>query len=294
MTAMTIKEAKKIVKKTEQSNPTEAQMLSLKDALEFLIDETQDPGYMMYLGGIYYDERRFDLALKYYEMAEEQDDDSAYECLGYIWYYGRTGEKDYKKAFEYFSKAAQVGNIIAAYKVADMYREGYYVDKDYEKYCRTIESLYPMVRMTDNLGDPLPEISMRLAAIRREQGKTDEAIQILLKARPFLAERIMYNPFFGDLNNMEHLIGDLYEMAECNTADFRLYDLYHVIKIPCATEFKYKGKTYEVESYIRDGKTRVRFGKKQFDSIRDFFAQASIDGRKLVTIPFDLKDFGVR
>lgn len=269
-------------------------MQSLKDALEYLIEETQDPGYMMYLGGIYYDERRFDLALKYYEMAAEQDDDSAYECLGYIWYYGRTGEKDYKKAFEYFSKAAQVGNLIAAYKVADMYREGYYVDKDYDKYCRTIESLYPMVRMTDNLGDPLPEISMRLAAIRREQGRTDEAIQILLKARPFLAERIMYNPFFGDLTNMEHLIGDLYEMAECNTSDFRLYDLYHVLRTPCAVEFEYQSKTYEVESYVRDGKTRVRFGKMRYDSIRDFFAQASIDGRKLVTIPFDLKDFRVR
>lgn len=291
---MTIKEAQKIVKNTEQSNPTEAQMQALKEALALLIDETQDPGYMMYLGGIYYDERRFDLALKYYEMAAEQDDDSAYECLGYIWYYGRTGEKDYKKAFEYFSLAAQAGNLIAAYKVADMYREGYYVDKDHDKYCRTIESLYPMVRMTDNLGDPLPEISMRLAAIRREQGRTDEAIQILLKARPFLAERIMYNPFFGDLTNMENLIRNLYEMAECDPNALRLYDLHHVLRTPCTIDFTYKGKTHSVESYVRDGKVKVRFGKMQYDSVKDFFAHAAIDGRKLVTIPFDLKDFRVR
>ncbi len=291
---MTIKEAQRIVKYTEQSNPTEAQMQALKDALAFLIEETHDTGYMMYLGGIYYDERKFDLALKYYEMAAEQDDDSAYECLGYIWYYGRTGEKDYKKAFEYFSKAAQVGNLVAAYKVADMYREGYYVEKDYNKYCRTIESLYPRVRMTDNLGDPLPEISMRLAAICKEQGRTDEAILILLKARPFLAERIMYNPFFGDLTNMEHLINDLYEMVDCDLNNFMLYDLHHILQTPCKVEFDYRGSTYKVESIDRDGKIMVRFDKKQYDSIRVFFAHAAIDGRKLVTIPYDLKDFRVR
>jgi len=290
---MTMKEAERIVKYTEQSNPTKAQMQTLKDALEFLIEVTHDPGYMMYLGGIYYDERKFDLALKYYEMAAEQDDDSAYECLGYIWYYGRTGEKDYKKAFEYFSKAAQVGNLIAAYKVADMYREGYYVEKDYNKYCRTIESLYPSVRMSDNLGDPFPEISMRLAAIRKEQGRTDEAIMLLLKARPFLAERIMYNPFFGDLSNMEHLIGGLYEMTECDLNNLRLYDLHHILKTPGKVEFDYRGSTYEVESIDKDRKIMVRFGQKQYDSIRDFFSDAAIGGRKLITIPYELKYFRV-
>lgn len=62
------------------------------------------------------------------------DYDEAYECLGYIWYYGRTGERDYKKAFEYFSKMMDKGNLVAEYKVADMYKNGYYVDKDQNKY----------------------------------------------------------------------------------------------------------------------------------------------------------------
>lgn len=37
----------------------------------------------------------------------------------------------------------------------------------------------------------------------------------------------------------------------------------------------------------------VRFGQKQYDSIRDFFSDAAIDGRKLVTIPYELKYFRV-
>ena len=54
------------------------------EAMEFLISERQDPADMLYLGGYYYDMKRFDLALKYYEMAASYDYDPAYECLGYI------------------------------------------------------------------------------------------------------------------------------------------------------------------------------------------------------------------
>jgi hypothetical protein len=34
------------------------------------------------------------------------------------------------------------------------------------------------------------------------------------EARDFLAQRIRYNPFFGDLNMMKWLIDDLYEIIE--------------------------------------------------------------------------------
>lgn len=152
-------------------NLTEEDKFEMTEALSFLINERHDPGDMMYLGGIYYEDKQFDLALKYYEMAAGYDYESAYECLGYIWYYGRTGEKDYKKAFEYYSKAADMGNIVSAYKVADMYKNGYYVEKDYDKYCRTIEHLYPKVKDAKWLGEPLPEISLRLAVIRREHDR---------------------------------------------------------------------------------------------------------------------------
>ena len=180
---MTVKEAEKLLKKAySNGNLTEEDKFELTEALAFLIEETHDPEYMMNLGGIYYEDQQFNLALKYYEMAAGYDYDVAYECLGYIWYYGRTGEVDYKKAYEYFSKAAEVGNVVASYKLADMYRDGKYVEMDYDKYCRTIESLYPRVKYSDWLNDPLPEISMRLARIRKEQGMTDEAVELLLNA----------------------------------------------------------------------------------------------------------------
>ena len=292
---MTVREAEKILRKAYgDGNLTEEGKFELTEALVFLIEETHDPEYMMNLGGIYYEDRQFDLALKYYEMAAGYDYDVAYECLGYIWYYGRTGEVDYKKAFENYSKAAEVGNVTASYKAADMYKNGYYVEKDYDKYCRIIEDLYPRVRNAEWLNEPLPEVSMRLARIRKEQGRTDEAAELLLKARPFLVERIMYNPFFGDLNNMEWLIRDLYDLIECDTSDLKLYDLHYILKTPCKVTFMYGNKKYEVESVEDNSNISIRFGKKWYQSIQDFFSEASIGSKKLVTIPYELHDFEIK
>ena len=91
------------------TNPTEDDRFLLVEALEYLIRETKDPQYIMMLGGIYYEERKFDLALKYYEMAAEYNDLNAIIGLGYIWYYVRTGEKNYEKAFYYYDRARQLG-----------------------------------------------------------------------------------------------------------------------------------------------------------------------------------------
>lgn len=103
--------------------------------MDYIIRTTKDLKAMMSLGGYYYDERKFELALKYYEMAAEYKIDSAYECLGYIWYYGRTGTKDYEKAFNYYKLAKDAGNIVAAYKLADMYKNGSCNRKQGTRFC---------------------------------------------------------------------------------------------------------------------------------------------------------------
>ncbi len=111
---MTVKQARKIAEEFEQKQlPTEEDEFLFTEAMRFLIEEEQNPRDMMWLGGHYYAQQDFDLALKYYEMAKTYDHDEAYECLGYIWYYGRTGEKDYKKAYECFSRLMEKGDPVA-------------------------------------------------------------------------------------------------------------------------------------------------------------------------------------
>ena len=116
---MEIYEARQIAREyLFKSSITEDEEFMMIEALEYLIAETKDPDYMADLGGYYYEQKDYDLALKYYEMAYSYGHSWAPEELGYIWYYGRTGQHDYEKAFKYYSKEAKNGYMRSEMKVA--------------------------------------------------------------------------------------------------------------------------------------------------------------------------------
>ena len=268
----------------EKLNHTEDEDFEAIEALQVFIEETKDPRYMMELGGMYYEWRRFDLALKYYDMAAEYNFEGAFECLGYIWYYGRTGERDYKKAYENFRKAADMGNLVAEYKLADMHKNGYYVEKDYEKYCEIIEGMYAKVENLTMLHDPVPEIFTRLARIRTEQGRIEEAVELYCYAKDYLAQRIAVNPFFGNRNMMNWLVNDLYKLVEFDRNNFNFFDLYYVLRQPHKVTFIYNDERYEVEAVAESGEVVVRFGEKWYRTIDDFVEKAEIDGELMTSI----------
>ncbi len=273
------------------TNPSEEDSFAFTEAMDYLIRKTKKPEYMMRLGGYYYEQKRFDLALKYYEMAAELGDIDAIICLGYIWYYGRTGTRDFEKAFNYFSAGQKAGDLQSAYKVADMYKNGYFVEKDYGKYCAIIEELYPKVISCSYLSDPLPEVFTRLARIRMEQERYDEAEELLWRAKDFLAQRIRYHSFFGDLNIMKWLEEDM-ERLDAVVPD--LYSLFVILKKPAVVTFGYKGKHMQVESMEEDGELVIRFHDKWFRTVDDFFSKAEIDGELLTTLYDKLYDWEVQ
>lgn len=291
---MTVVEADRIIRDFyKKSNPSEEDEFLFTEALKYLIEETKNPECMTQLGGFYYDKRNFDLALKYYELAAEYDHLPAIIGLGYIWYYGRTGERDYEKAFRYYDRARQLGDPVAAYKVADMYKNGYFVEKNYDKYKEIIEDLYPKVRRARFLGDPLPEVFTRLAKIRSEEGKTQEALQLYDVTRDFLAQRIRLNPFFGNLNIMKWMIEDIYKLRPFRKDIFDLYDLYYLLTAPVKVRFSCYGEEHEVEGIQEDGGIVVRFDEKWFRTVDDFFQKAERDGELLTSIYEDMYDFEV-
>lgn len=291
---MTIPEARKICQDFYNlTNPTEDDEFIFTEAMKYLIDETKNPAYMLDLGGYYYGIRQFDLALKYYELAVEYNYRPAITGLGYIWYYGRTGEKNYEKAFYYYDKAAKLGDPVAAYKVADMYRNGYFVEKDYDKYKSIIEDLYPKIKNERRLDEPVPEVFTRLAKIRSEEGKIDEALDLYDEARFFLAQRIRYNPFFGNLNIMKWMIWDIYKLRKFSPYFFELYDLYYVFEKPAIVRFTFDGKGHEVESVKEEGGIVIRFDDKWFRNVDDFFQKAELDGELLTMRYEELYDFEV-
>jgi len=291
---MTVIEAKRICSDYYgKTRPTEEETFLYTEALRYLIEEQKDPGRMVELGAHYYESRQFDLALKYYELAAEHDNLYAISDLGYIWYYGRTGERDYEKAFYYFDRARRMGDMVAAYKVADMYKNGYHVAKDHEKYKAIIEELYPKVENARRLDAPLPEIFTRLARIRSEEGKRDEALRLYDEARDFLEQRIRAHPFFGDLNIMKWMIEDIYRLREFDREDVRLYDLCYLLVSPAKVRFRFEDGAHEVEAVEEDGAVVIRFDDGWFRTADDFFRNAELDGELITTRYEELYDFEV-
>lgn len=262
------------------------------EALSFLIEQTKSSEYMLELGGVYYERRDFDLALKYYEMSASFGNEEANIYLGYIWYYGRTGTVDYKKAFECYSAAPQ--HINALYKIADMYKNGYYVEKNYEKYKKIIEDIYE--NKIKNEPYYIPEIYTRLAKIRSDEGRTDEAIELYREAKEDLACRIDQNAFFGNINIMKWLIEDLYKLTDIDMNNIDFYDLFELLKKPVKIGFHsdYDDKEYIVEAVEEDGEVVISFNGKWYRTIDDFLKKAEIYGERLVSAALELYGFEVK
>ena len=67
----------------------------------------------------------FKEAKRWYEASEKFGNLQATTNLGYIHAYGRTGERDYQKAYECFKRASDAGNAEATFKLGDLVRAGH-------------------------------------------------------------------------------------------------------------------------------------------------------------------------
>ena len=281
---LTIEKAQQILDDYyDLTQPTYEDDIQLINALEYLIKETNNPEYMVELGGWYYGQKQFDLAEEYYLMAAKLDYNNAYECLGYIYYYGRVGQPDYEKAFHYYKLASDQGNLVAAYKLADMYKNGYYVQKDYPKYVQIIKDLYPKIQGATNTFDPVPEIYSRLAKIYVEEGNEDQAIQLLLIAKEFQSQRLIYSQFFGDLTIMKYIVNDLYSLIQFDPDYMDLFDLYYALQKPCKVAIEILGEDHIIEAKYEDGLFFICVDDKNYEDVDQFFLKAKINGEPLST-----------
>ena len=282
--AFTIESSKQILDDYyDLTQPTYKDDIQLINALEYLIKETNNPEYMVELGGWYYGQKQFDLAEEHYLMAAKLDYNNAYECLGYIYYYGRVGQPDYEKAFHYYKLASDQGNLVAAYKLADMYKNGYYVQKDYPKYVQIIKDLYPKIQGATNTFDPVPEIYSRLAKIYVEEGNEDQAIQLLLIAKEFQSQRLIYSQFFGDLTIMKYIVNDLYSLIQFDPDYMDLFDLYYALQKPCKVAIEILGEDHILEAKYEDGLFYICMDNKNYEDVDQFFLKAKINGEPIST-----------
>lgn len=269
-------------------NPTEEDEFKYVEAMGYLIEKTKDPEYMCELGWYYASQKRFDLEFRYLDMAVECGSIPAMEELGYIWYYGQHGEQDYEKAFYYFSRGASEddgnGSLWCKYKLADMYRYGCYVDKDEAKYRELIEETYEAVKTPMYLSEPFPEVALRLAGIKDEDGQKDEAVQLLRDAKKFMAERLSGEAFWGHIQVMGRIVRYLYQLVPFDEENADFYDLFYLTQKPGRFNMLYHGKKAAVDVTEENGELAIGFEGKWYRSFEDFCQKAVINGQKITSI----------
>ena len=277
--------------------PIEEDEFLFTEALSYLIEETKDPKYMTELAWYYCSKKRFDIELKYLELAAKYGYIPAIEELGYMWYYGQHGEQDFKKAFTYFSRGAkadpdQMGSLWCKYKLADMYRFGCGVEKDEEKYRHMIEEAYGQVKDPQRLNDPYPEILYRLAGIRAEDGKKEEAAVLLRSAKRFMAERLSYEPFWGHIEVMGRIVRMLYELTPFDPDRGDFYDLAYLTQKPGTLSARCRGREYRIET-ADESEKEIRIDGKWYRNFEELCEKAEIENSKATAIYDEFTDWKV-
>lgn len=304
---MTVSEARGIITDYYMAEShTEEDKFLFVEAHHFLIDAFHRPYDMHNLAFHYAEERHFDLYQKYLEMAAEYEYYPAFESLGYLWYYGQNGTVDYEKAFFYFKKGAECGDdymrISCEYKIADMYRYGYFVDKDEPRYIDIIERLYDEVTHPENLSSfidmefyPMPGVIYRMAGIKAAFGSPAEALKLLGEAKVQIAENIKSNPsWWGNYEEMESVVMMIHEIpGGKRNCGIDLYDLFRLSRDGLGLSFVYNGIRFTAEC-VKEGRNAViKFNNKWYRDINSFFEKAKIGGRPLTVLYGDLIDYEI-
>lgn len=330
---MNEKEAHRIIEHYYAAGGKAIEEPAYEEASRFLVSRG-DREAATDLGGYYYGKKDYDLALKYYTMGASGGVTYAWIGLGYIWYYGRTGERDYEKAYHCFAKAvenltgesvesesfwdsgAQVAlgtqrdydeYINAVYKLADMYRAGHYVEKDYSRYALLVKRLYALFsdpakrRMVPQYH--LPELELRMAEIvlKEDEAKngeasreaTDTAIDLLVDARRRMAWRLEESQFFGNFSIMKSIVLKIYTLIDFDAVDMDLYDLYYVLREPATVTFSYKGAQHTVVAEQEGEGIAASLDGQWYHTVDELMRKARIGDDIIPEAAYDCYDFDI-
>lgn len=320
---MTKNEAISIIMNFFKDDSPEEDEPAFEEASHYLIEEYGDMEAALDLGGYYYGKKMYDLAYKYYSMAADANIPYAWVDSGYIWYYGRIGERDYKKAYECFDKAVKIltglstedeafydnkrkvkldsceaydAYINAVYKIADMYHSGHYVEKDFNRYAWMINHLIKLISGSKLWIVPdyhLPELELRQAEILlKTKNDKKSALDLLQDARERMAMRLFYDPFFGNFSIMKSIVSDIYQLQEFTMDYMDLYDLYYVLEKPCTVTFKDK-KNHVIKAEKEGQGIAVSLDGKWYHTVDDMMRKGIIDDEDIPHANTECFDFAI-
>lgn len=298
---MTLEEAKKTIKEItdrihEKSYFTEEEEFQINELSKYICEQEKSGNYASFVGNKCMENDKCDLALYYFELSIQYGYLHSYKYAGDIYYNGwaKCG-KDLKKAFEYYTKAIEtkvVGdgtweNPItdvhndAKMSLAKMYKNGEYVEKDYEEYKRLINEVYEEVKDKEDDEQTKYLVLKEKVAIAIEEKDEEAAADYLVDAM-YSSEEFYFQTFMvEELYTLEEFANTLFEIVPVDIFDVDFPEIFYLLKKPCKIKFVLDGKEHYIESLKEKDAIVIKLEDQWFRNVVEMIDKAKIDGQEL-------------
>ena len=283
---MTVTEAKEKIRQyyTHCLDMNEEDKFILDKLCRFVYEQTGDINYLLegfdFGGDPKYLER-------IYLFAVECGDEHTAYVLGKLYESGGLGKPDYAKAYEYYLRASKIKPIgdgtfdnsyrqvhnDAKIRLAEMYKNGIYVEKDTDRYKDLINEVYEDVKDKDWIYIRYEALFAK-AKLELEKGNIEEGSEILYQAREeywyvlkFMMQREDYE-LLGEMNET------LYKYQELDYTDIGPADITELLKEPLTVSFLYDDIFYKIRTYNDGDNMAVEFDDKLYRNPIDFIMKA--------------------
>lgn len=314
---MTQPEAWKLIQYYYDNGRREEDKSAFHKTCRFLMDEYGDTKAAITSGDDYYSDRDFVNARRNYQYAAERNEPYGYIGLGNLWHYGRCGTVDDQKAYECYQKAVALLTgredfivnpdpkpvlkdedayddlINAVYQIADLYREGSYVQQSFSIFSSLIRYLYDWMKEPEIFDYYMPEVELRMADATLHENPDDQnrALTYLDDARKRMCVRLEGDSFFGDYEVMKDIVNRIHDLKKPDTNDYDLYDLNVLIEKPCTVSFICQNQKYEI-TREKDGKIHDR--NHIYASVNEWLQNAKINQYPASFMNAECSDFSIR
>ena len=275
---------------------TEEEEFQIQELAKFIFEHEKSGNYASYLASEFIGHNKLDLALNYYELAIQYGYLPAYKFAGDLYYEGNLSSgKDLKKAFDYYVMATKTKKIgdgswenpytdvhnEAKMVLANMYKNGIYVEKDYEKYKDLINEVYKEVKDDDSDNEIKCDVFEEKANISLYENNLESSLNFLIDAACCCMDFYFQTFLIEQLYRLDELTNKTYEIMEIDINDIDFPDIFYLLKKPCKIKFTLNDKEHYIESLIEKGSIVINSENQWFRDAEEMVDRAVIDGEEL-------------
>ena len=255
---------------------------------KYIYDQTNDYRYLE-MTAVNLESKNPQLAEKIYKLSIENGDEHSCLYLANLYYKGLLGKTDYEKAFLYYTRASMTeekgdGSFEdpftsvhneAKLKLAEMYRNGLYVNKDLEKYGVLVNEVYEEVKDKKWYEERYYGL---IAKGKREleKGNQAEGLNCLLEARTDLATCFDCAKMADIIESLKEVNDLIYSYIDLDYTELDAVDITELLKNPVKVSFRYNSKKHYLKTYKDKEKIVIEFENQLFTDVVEFIMNAKI------------------